>query len=106
MSTDCKQGTSLHGMGLWGFGWRGTHLLIKVYLLEVLVELARETSLAEVIFGVIRQTLLIELSLEILKGQGVVENGNVTSWRRVEVGPWLDGSGERRRRHGREDHKY
>ena len=72
------------------------HLLIKVYLFQVLVEIARESSFAEVIFGVVCETLLIELSLEILEGQGIVENGNVTSWRRVKIGTWFDRRRDRR----------
>lgn len=69
------------------------HLLIKVYLLQVLVKFAREPCLAEVSLGVVRKTLLIELSLEILKCQGIVEDGDITSWGRIKVGPWLEGSG-------------
>lgn len=72
------------------------HLLIKVYFLQILVEILGEPGLAEIAFGVVREALLIELSLEILECQGIVEDGDITSWRRIEIGAWLKRSRDRR----------
>lgn len=72
------------------------HLLIEINFLQILVKVLGEPGLAEIAFGVVRQALLIELSLEILECQGIVEDGDITSWRRIEIGAWLKRSRDRR----------
>lgn len=72
------------------------HLLIEIYFLQILVKVLGEPGLAEVALGVVRQALLIELSLEILECQGIVEDGDITSWRRIKISAWLEGSRDRR----------
>lgn len=45
--------------------------------MEVGVEWVGESGLDEVLLGVVGKTLTVELILEVLKGQGVVEDVNV-----------------------------
>lgn len=69
------------------------HLLILVDGLQVVVELVRAAGHVEVGLGVVGQALLVELALEVLEGQRVVEDGDIASWRRVEVGALLQRCG-------------
>lgn len=69
--------------------WRDVYLLIFVDGLEVVVEVVWAACLMKVGRGVVRQAFFVELALEVLECQCIVEDGGVTSWRRVEVGPLL-----------------
>lgn len=49
-------------------------LFVKVDLLEVLVEWIRKASSDKLGLGIVGKTLLVEFALEVLQGQGIVED--------------------------------
>lgn len=49
-------------------------LFVKVDLLEVLVEWIRKASSDKLGLGIVGETLLVEFTLEVLQGQGIVED--------------------------------
>ncbi len=62
-----------------------TDLLIVIDLLQVSIERIREASSNELRLRVVGQTFLVELALKILECKSIVQDGNVPSWRSVEV---------------------
>jgi hypothetical protein len=65
------------------------HLFVIGNLLQVCVEWVWESSGDKLLLGEVLQSVYVELALEVFESESIVENGDVSSWGRVEVfGDW------------------